>query len=139
MLTRCSEHKNSGAVVGLGFVTSQLSSRRLLSHKARAKSPSTVGSGVSLDCEGIFLTDDGFWISDEYGPYVYQFDHDGNMLQAIRPPDAILPLRKGVVNFSANSPPRYDPTLKPSPGNPTQGRQNNQGSANIQMQISVRA
>lgn len=91
------------------------------------------GSAISLDCEGIFLTDDaGFWISDEYGPYVYQFDHDGKMLQAIRPPDAILPLRKGVVNFSANSPPRYDPNLKPSPGNPTQGRQNNQGESNVE-------
>jgi hypothetical protein len=56
------------------------------------------GKAICLDTEGIFLTDDGgFWISDEYGPYVYQFDSSGKMLQAIRPVDALLPLRNGTV------------------------------------------
>ncbi|KAF2425837.1 outer membrane autotransporter [Tothia fuscella] len=85
------------------------------------------GKAVSLDSEGLVLTDDGFYISDEYGPYVYQFDFSGKMLGAIRPPDAILPLRNGTVSFSANSPPRYNPAKAPRPGNPTQGRSNNQG------------
>jgi hypothetical protein len=58
----------------------------------------TGGKAISIDAEGIFLTDDdGFWISDEYGPYIYQFDSEGKMVAAIRPPDAILPLRNGTV------------------------------------------
>ena len=86
------------------------------------------GHRISIDSEGIFLTPDGdFWISDEYGPIIYQFDASGKMINAISPPDAILPLRNGSVSFSANSPPRYDPNVIVTPGDPTQGRQNNQG------------
>jgi hypothetical protein len=86
------------------------------------------GSAISIDAEGLVLSKDGeFWISDEYGPYIYQFNAAGLMIGAIRPPDAILPLRNGTVSFSANSPPRYDPNKTVTPKNPTQGRQNNQG------------
>ncbi|KAJ9144916.1 Outer membrane autotransporter protein [Pleurostoma richardsiae] len=86
------------------------------------------GKRVTLDCEGLVITDDGsFWISDEYGPYIYHFDATGLMIGAVRPPDAILPLRNGTVSFSADSPPLYDPSLEPTPTDPTQGRQNNQG------------
>jgi len=53
---------------------------------------------ISLDAEGLVVLDDGsFWISDEYGPFVYQFDSKGNMLSAVQPPDALLPIRKGQV------------------------------------------
>lgn len=49
------------------------------------------------------------------------------MVEAIRPPNAILPLRSGSVSFGADSSPEYivesDDVY---PANPTQGRQNNQ-------------
>ena len=62
-----------------------------------------------------------------YSPYIYQFDSSGKMINAIRPPDAVLPLRNGSISFSANSPPTYDPKKVVIPGDPTDGRQNNQG------------
>ena len=81
-----------------------------------------------MDTEGLVLGTDGtFWVSDEYGPYVYQFDKSGKMMQAIRPPDAFIPMRNGTQSFSAASPPIYDQGSKISPENPTSGRGNNQG------------
>lgn len=71
--------------------------------------------------------DGSFWVSDEYGPYIYKFSPTGTMLEAIRPPNAILPIRNGTVSFSAASPPRYDLTRIPIPKDPTSGRNNNQG------------
>lgn len=86
------------------------------------------GKAIAIDAEGLVLSNDGgFWISDEYGPYIYRFNAAGLMIGAIRPPDAILPVRNGTVSFSANSPPRYDPNKTTIPANPTTGRQNNQG------------
>jgi hypothetical protein len=86
------------------------------------------GKAISIDAEGLVLSKNGnFWVSDEYGPYIYHFNPAGLMVGAIRPPDAILPLRNGTVSFSANSPPRYYANKTVTPGNPTQGRQNNQG------------
>jgi hypothetical protein len=90
--------------------------------------PGSGGKRISIDAEGLVLDDDGnFWISDEYGPYVYKFSKKGKMLTAIAPPDAILPLRNGEVSFSSDNPPIYAPAKHPKPTNPTQGRQNNQG------------
>jgi hypothetical protein len=90
--------------------------------------PGKGGNRVTIDSESIFLGKDGsFWISDEYGPYVYQFDSSGKMINAIRPPNAITPLRHGKISFSADSPPIYDQSLEAShEDNPT-GRNNNQG------------
>ncbi|EEP82723.1 conserved hypothetical protein [Uncinocarpus reesii 1704] len=86
------------------------------------------GRRISLDCEGIVLGRDGsFWVSDEYGPYVYQFSRSGRMLQAIQPPDAFLPHRNGKLSFSAASPPIYDPDRLPDPEDTEYGRNNNQG------------
>lgn len=49
----------------------------------------TLQTGVSIDAEGLALGKDGsFWISDEYGPYVYRFNSAGKMVTAIRPVDA---------------------------------------------------
>ncbi|OQO07717.1 hypothetical protein B0A48_07414 [Cryoendolithus antarcticus] len=88
----------------------------------------TGGTRVSFDSEGLVIDDGGnFWVSDEYGPYIYQFNKKGKMIQAIRPPDAFIPLRNGSESFSANSPPRYDPSLAPIPGDNPTGRDNNQG------------
>jgi hypothetical protein len=56
------------------------------------------GRAVSIDAEGLIVDKDGsFWVSDEYGPYVYRFDKTGKMTLAIAPPGAILPLRQGVA------------------------------------------
>ena len=102
------------------------------------------GKRISIDAEGLVLGNDGsFWISDEYGPYIYRFDNRGKMVQAIRPPDALIPTRNGserlvnvtmfindiltMISFSANSPPTYNQNLTIKPADPTTGRQNNQG------------
>ena len=91
--------------------------------------PGPGGKRIPIDAEGLFLAEDGsWWTSDEYGPYIYHFNADGIMIEAIRPVDAILPLRNGSVSFSADSPYEYIPESDDvSPANPTQGRQNNQG------------
>ncbi|THZ23385.1 outer membrane autotransporter, partial [Aureobasidium pullulans] len=53
----------------------------------------TGGHRVSVDSEGLVLNSDGsFWVSDEYGPYIYKFSPSGKMLDAIRPPNATIPL-----------------------------------------------
>jgi hypothetical protein len=81
---------------------------------------------VSIDAEAIVRMPDGtFFISDEYGPYIYRFSAEGRMLSAIRPPDAFIPMRKGKQNFSSNNP---GPGAEaPDPKDPDTGRQNNQG------------
>ncbi|KAH0098277.1 3-phytase, partial [Aureobasidium melanogenum] len=83
----------------------------------------TGGHRVSVDSEGLILNADGsFWVSDEYGPYIYHFSASGKMLQAIRPPNAYIPLRNGTESFSADSPPIYDADEVINPEDPTQGR-----------------
>src|SRR6185312_483240 len=43
---------------------------------------------LAVDNEGIVIQNDGsFWVSDEYGPYVYHYAKGGKLLNAIRPPD----------------------------------------------------
>lgn len=90
--------------------------------------PGPGGKRIPIDGEGLVLNDDGtFWVSDEYGPYIYKFSTAGRMLQAIMPPGAYIPQRNGTVSFSANSPPRYDPTRTVIPKDTVCGRNNNQG------------
>ena len=71
--------------------------------------------------------DGGFWISDEYGPYIYKFSAAGRMVKAIMPPPAFIPRRNGSVSFSGNSPPIYNPDVEIIPEDPESGRNNNQG------------
>jgi hypothetical protein len=88
----------------------------------------TGGHRVSVDSEGLVLNpDSSFYVSDEYGPYIYHFSSTGKMLSAIRPPNAFIPLRNGTESFSAASPPVYNPNEQITPEDPTQGRANNQG------------
>ena len=68
-----------------------------------------------------------YWVSDEYGDYIFQFLPNGQLVKTIRPPDAFIPIRNGNESFSANSPPIYDPARVPVPTSPTSGRSNNQG------------
>ena len=82
--------------------------------------PSTSIDRLSLDVEGMVANADGscvpftitamitsmtsfnrFWVSDEYGPYIYLFSADGALLHAIAPPAAVLPTRNGSVNFTS--------------------------------------
>ena len=86
------------------------------------------GHRISIDSEGTFLGADGtFWISDEYGPYVYQFGPKGKMLKARQPPSAYLPRRNSSLSFSADSTPIYNLDEVIDPGDVDSGRDNNQG------------
>ncbi|KAG6360289.1 hypothetical protein INS49_011346 [Diaporthe citri] len=91
----------------------------------------TTTERISVDSEGLVINDDGtFWVSDEYGPYVWLFDSNGTIISAIRPPEAIIPKRNGSDSFSADSPPAYEDDgsgddVIPA-DNPT-GRNNNHG------------
>ncbi|KIY62456.1 hypothetical protein CYLTODRAFT_494631 [Cylindrobasidium torrendii FP15055 ss-10] len=71
---------------------------------------------LSLDVEGIVANEDGsFWISDEYGPYIYHFSAEGALISTIAPPDAIIPKSKsGDYDFT-------------SVEDPDTGRASNQG------------
>jgi hypothetical protein len=97
---------------------------------------SSSNNHISVDDEAVVHVGDGtVWVSDEYGPYVYHYDHDGRLLRVIRPPDAFIPMRRDasnnlVENFSANSPP-IGQTY--NTGNPVSGRQNNQGFEGLAM------
>ena len=70
---------------------------------------------LRLDPEGIRASADGtFFVSDEYGPYLFEFDRQGHLLQRIEVPDS----------FSIAAP-NANPNLELS-GN-TSGRQANRG------------
>ncbi|GMG49807.1 unnamed protein product [[Candida] boidinii] len=56
---------------------------------------------------------------------MYKFDPTGLLLEAIAPPEAFLPLRKGVRSFASNNPPIYNPDL--DVGDNDSGRTDNQG------------
>jgi hypothetical protein len=88
--------------------------------------PRAASGRVSIDAESlVLLPDGGFFIGDEYGPYVYRFSAAGRLLAAIRPPEALIPRRKGKDHFSSNNP--GPGATAPDPPNPEFGRQNNQG------------
>jgi hypothetical protein len=88
--------------------------------------PQAANGRISIDSESLaLLTDGGFFIGDEYGPYVYRFSATGRLIAAIRPPEAFIPKRKGKDNFSSNNP--GPGASAPEPPNPDSGRQNNQG------------
>ncbi|KAH9852586.1 esterase-like activity of phytase-domain-containing protein [Lenzites betulinus] len=70
---------------------------------------------LAVDAEGLVLNADGtFWVSDEYGPYIYLMSAAGELVQTIQPPEAILPFIDGTLNFT-------------SAVDPTTGRAGNQG------------
>jgi hypothetical protein len=106
------------------------------------------GRRIPVDAEGLALNPNGsFWVSDEYGPYIYRYvllfligrlgadlahrlSAAGLLIAAIRLVDAIIPMRNVTEFFSADSPPFYDnkgadDDVFPA-DNPT-GRDNNSG------------
>ena len=88
--------------------------------------PQASNGRVSIDSESLaLLPDGGFFIGDEYGPYVYRFSPAGRLLAAIRPPEAFLPKRKGKEHFASDNP--GPGGRAPEPPDPETGRANNQG------------
>ncbi len=88
--------------------------------------PQAFNGRLSIDAEGIVRLPDGsFYVSDEYGPYIYKFSPTGVLQNAIRPPAALIPQRSGADSFASNNPAPGQPA--PTPVDPTVGRQNNQG------------
>jgi hypothetical protein len=55
-----------------------------------------------------------YWISDEYGPYIYHLTGNGQLIQTIQPPRAFFPYANGTLNFTSSKA-------------PTSGRGPNQG------------
>ncbi len=81
---------------------------------------------LSLDAEGIVLLADGSrLVSDEYGPSIYRFSAGGEFLGALPVAASVRPIRNSVTDYSSNNATAGQPA--PTPGNPTFGRQNNQG------------
>ncbi|KAF9529605.1 esterase-like activity of phytase-domain-containing protein [Crepidotus variabilis] len=63
---------------------------------------STSEPHLTLDVEGLVLNADGsYWISDEYGPYIYRYSSAGQLLQTIQPPNAVLPRVSGNLDFTS--------------------------------------
>jgi hypothetical protein len=71
-----------------------------------------------MDSEGLVRMPDGnLFVSDEYGPFIYQFRADGVLQSALHPPAAIIPRSGGYPgrqDFTASRP-------------PWSGRRNNRG------------
>jgi len=83
----------------------------------RYPSPASgVGAGrISLDPEAVAFRPDGrFYISDEYAANIYLFDASGTQTGAIQTVPALLPIKKGQLDFTAEKA-------------PDTGRRNNQG------------
>ena len=78
----------------------------------------------SLDPEGMVRTrDGGFFVSDEYGPFIYRFDSNGLLQATFQPPAAVIPKRgkfPGTTAFSATN-------------NLTSGRRSNRGLEGLGM------
>ena len=77
---------------------------------------------LRFDPEGVRVgKDKTFYISDEYGPYVYQFDRDGYLIRRLPVPDKFLiSTPSGDVDSAGNS-------LELYPDKNTTGRQANRG------------
>ena len=72
--------------------------------------------GLSFDPEGFAISPTGnFYVSDEYGPSVYEFSSNGSFIRAFTTPNTILPQANGTPNFVDGR-----PIL-------TSGRQDNRG------------
>ena len=88
--------------------------------------PQAFNNRLAIDAEGLALLPDGtFFVSDEYGPYLYRFSATGTLLGATRTPEALVPRRNGQDSFSSASPAAGQPN--PSPLQPDAGRENSQG------------
>jgi hypothetical protein len=79
--------------------------------------------GRSFDPEGLVVGQGGhIYVSDEYGPSVYEFTSSGHFIRAFTPPANLLPYLNGTLDFFA------DP--------PTAGRQGNRGYEGLAINMS---
>ncbi|KAI0777723.1 esterase-like activity of phytase-domain-containing protein [Trametes elegans] len=79
---------------------------------------------ISFDDEGLALNADGtFWVSDEYGPYIYLLSAEGQLIETVQPPEAILPLVDCQLNFTSAT-------------DPDTGRSANQGFEGLTLDAS---
>ncbi|KAF9002928.1 esterase-like activity of phytase-domain-containing protein [Cyathus striatus] len=87
---------------------------------------STSEPHLTIDAEGIVANTDGtFWVSDEYGPYIYRFSANGDLIQTIQPPSAVLPrTESGALNFTSDT-------------DPATGRAGNQGFEGLTFDVST--
>jgi hypothetical protein len=86
--------ENTGTFVltvnGATFTGFQPDDTNVLTHPQSL--PGGVGLGKwSLDPEGIAFASGSWYISDEYGPFVYRFDGTGALLGSLTLPDAYIP------------------------------------------------
>lgn len=78
--------------------------------------------GLSFDPEGFVVAPNGnFYVSDEYGPSLYEFTSGGEFLRAFTTPDNIIPKENGTANYVNGR-----PTI-------TTGRQDNRGFEGVAM------
>jgi hypothetical protein len=77
---------------------------------------------LRLDPEGVSVSAAGtFFVSDEYGPYVFEFDRQGHLLQRLSvPPKFLIANPRSGIDADGNS-------LELYPSNNTSGRQANRG------------
>lgn len=64
----------------------------------------TTDPHLTIDPEGLVQNrgkPGTFWMSDEYGAYIYLLSSKGEILHTIVPPDAVLPRVNGVLNFTS--------------------------------------
>ena len=67
-------------------------------------SKDNVKQKISFDTEGFVANPDGtFYVSEEYGPYIYKVAADGTIISYITPPEAVIPRTGGQVNFTAEA------------------------------------
>ena len=77
-------------VNGITFTGFQPDDTNVLTHPQSL--PGGVGGGKwSLDPEGIAFASAGWYISDEYGPFIYRFDNTGALLSTLPLPAAYIP------------------------------------------------
>lgn len=74
----------------------------LIPDDAKASTPRMQDGRTCIDPEAIALApDDTLYITDEYGPYLYQFQRDGKMIRRLELPDDFQPKTKeGKLDFT---------------------------------------
>ncbi|KAF6759489.1 esterase-like activity of phytase-domain-containing protein [Ephemerocybe angulata] len=82
---------------------------------------------LTLDTESIVEDVDGtYWLGDEYGPHIYNFNSSGHRIGVIQPPRAYVPLNSaGNIEFISDA-------------NPVTGRMEGQGFEGLTMDYETR-
>lgn len=61
--------------------------------------------GFSFDPEGFTVGSNGhIYISDEYGPSIYEFQANGEFIRSLNIPNNLLPRNNGTLNYSGTQP-----------------------------------